>query len=135
MSLAPGTVQVAWAPDGTRIVYQTVTHGDPMFVADANGANPRQIFVGPSGRHNHYQTWSLDGQWIYFVSYQGNANEMDLWRIAASGGMPERLPRTAARWLVPRLLTAARSCTWPGTMMVQDRGCGPSMWDGSERVG
>jgi Tol biopolymer transport system component len=39
----------------------------------------------------HYQTWSLDGNWIYFSGGNMGNQKMDLWRIAASGGQPERL--------------------------------------------
>ena len=42
-------------------------HGDPIFVADRNGANPRRIAIDQTGVHQHYPVWSLDGKWIYFV--------------------------------------------------------------------
>jgi len=84
-------VNVAWSRDGSRLVFHTYDPGDPMFVADGNGANPRQIFsLGPGG-HNHFPTWSQDGRWIYFVSGPWESLDMDLWRIAPGGGKPERL--------------------------------------------
>ena len=90
--LGEGVIEAGWSADGARLVYHTSEDGDPMFVADLTGASPRRIFTGPqAGWHNHFPTWSLDGRWIYFVSYFGTANEMDLWRIAATGGGPERL--------------------------------------------
>jgi Tol biopolymer transport system component/predicted Ser/Thr protein kinase len=90
--LGEGVIEAAWSADGARLVYHTAEDGDPMFVADRSGVSPRRIFIGPSaGWHNHFPTWSLDGRWIYFVSYFGTAKEMDLWRIAATGGVPERL--------------------------------------------
>src|SRR4029453_16997420 len=89
--LADNVVNVAWSPDGTRLAYHTNTPGDPMFVADRTGANPRQIFAGRPGVHNHYPTWSQDGQWIYFISGIFATHEMDLWRISSSGGEAERL--------------------------------------------
>ena len=90
--LGEGVIEAGWSADGARLVYHTSEDGDPMFVADRTGASPRRIFTGPqAGWHNHFPTWSLDGRWIYFVSYFGTANEMDLWRIAATGGGPERL--------------------------------------------
>jgi serine/threonine protein kinase/Tol biopolymer transport system component len=91
--LGDGAVHVAWSPDGTRLVYHTRQAGDPMFIADPTGANARQIYVhpvGPSG-HNHYPAWSPDGRWIYFVSGILATHDMDLWRIAPSGGVAERL--------------------------------------------
>jgi serine/threonine protein kinase/Tol biopolymer transport system component len=81
----------AWSPDGSRIVYHTDDMGDPLFIADRSGSNATQIYSLGAGGHNHFPTWSPDGQWIYFVSGIWDAREMDIWRIRPSGGMPERL--------------------------------------------
>jgi Tol biopolymer transport system component len=90
--LGEGVINAAWSADGARLVYHTLEDGDPIFVADRIGASPRRIFAGPSaGWHNHFLTWSLDGRWIYFVRYFATPDEMDLWRLAATGGAPERL--------------------------------------------
>ncbi len=87
--LGDNVVSVAWSPDGGRIVYHTSDAGDPTFVADGNGANPRRILVSEPGEHNHFPIWSTDGNWIYFV--HGVLGTMALYRISASGGAPERL--------------------------------------------
>ncbi len=90
--LGDRVVEVAWSSDGARIVYHTDAPGDPMFVADRTGVGARQIFVDPIvGGHNHHQAWSLDGRWIYFARGVQDISQMDVWRIAASGGQPERL--------------------------------------------
>jgi len=89
--LSEEAVNLAWSPDGERIVYHTFGNGDPMFVADRNGANARRIFGDRPGVHNHFPTWSPDGRWIYFVHGTPATKEMDLWRIAPAGGNPERL--------------------------------------------
>ena len=89
--LGEETVNLAWSPDGERIVYHTFAKGDPMFVADRSGANARQIFVSRPGIHNHYPAWSPDGRWIYFSHGTPATKEMDLWRIDPAGGNPERL--------------------------------------------
>ena len=89
--LSDRTVNVTWSPDGQRLAYHTSDPGDPMFVADKTGAGARQIFAGIAGEHNHYPTWSPDGQWIYFVRGNPAIHDTDLWRIAVSGGEPERL--------------------------------------------
>jgi Tol biopolymer transport system component/predicted Ser/Thr protein kinase len=82
---------LAWSPDGARIVYHTFGNGDPIFVADRTGANARRISGDPPGVHNHFPTWSPDGRWIYFVHGTPATKEMDLWRIDPGGGHPERL--------------------------------------------
>jgi serine/threonine protein kinase len=83
--------EVAWSPDRTRLVYHTWQAGDPTFVADPDGGNPRLILQDNPGLHNHYQVWSKDGRWIYFVRGRPATREMDLWRISAEGGKAEQL--------------------------------------------
>ena len=84
----PKGVSVAWSRG--RILYHTSVPGDPVFVADASGQNPRQIYIGKPGIHNHYPVWSPDGRFVYFVS-GFPPFDMDLFRIGVAGGMPERL--------------------------------------------
>src|SRR5271170_8097189 len=89
--LGEDSANLAWSPDGERIVYHTFRNGDPMFVADRTGANARKIFGDQPGIHNHFPTWSPDGRWIYFVHGTPATKEMDLWRIDPDGRNPERL--------------------------------------------
>ena len=97
----------AWSSDGRRLVYFTATSGgDPLYVADATGADARQISVevshakGSGGAanpiHNHNPVWSTDGQWIYFIrglvhNWNHATDEMDIWRLRPSGGVPEQM--------------------------------------------
>jgi len=83
--------EVAWSPDGTRLVYHTWEAGDPTFVADQNGTNQRLILQNEPDLHNHYPVWSKDGRWIYFVHGRPATYEMDLWRIRPDGGGLEQL--------------------------------------------
>ena len=90
--LGDRAVEVAWSSDARRMVYHTDAAGDPMFVADQSGADAKQIFVDPIvAGHNHHQAWSRDGRWIYFARGIQTTRQLDLWRIAAGGGEPERL--------------------------------------------
>lgn len=89
--LGEKAANLAWSPDGQRIVYHTFGNGDPMFVADRTGDNARQIFGDRPEIHNHYPTWSPDGHWIYFASGTPATRAMDLWRIEPDGSHAERL--------------------------------------------
>jgi serine/threonine protein kinase/Tol biopolymer transport system component len=91
--LPNNSVAVSWSRDGSRIVYHKgVPNGDPIFVADRTGANAKQVFIDPNpGGHCHFPVWSPDGKWIYFVRGTLATSEMDIWRVAPTGGPPERL--------------------------------------------
>lgn len=95
--------EVDWSADGTRMVYHPASPGDPLFVADAGQTTGRQIYIAPSGVHCHFPVWSPDGRFIYFV--QGRPpDDMDLWRISAEGGEPERITFHASRVSYPVFL-------------------------------
>ena len=40
-----GGLNPIWSPDGKNVAYHTNDPGDPIFIADRNGSNPRRIFV------------------------------------------------------------------------------------------
>ena len=102
--LEESAAEVAWSPDGTRLVYHTSQTGDPTFVADHNGANQRLILQSEPGSHNHYQVWSKDGRWIYFVRGRPATREMDLWRVSPDGGAPEQITHLNTDIAFPTLI-------------------------------
>ena len=98
-------VMAAWAPDRSKIAYHETTPGDPIFVTDSVGKNPRRIFIADPGVHNHYLAWSPDGRFIYF-SHGLPPDEMDIWRIPSTGGPAERITSHHSRVSYPVLLDA-----------------------------
>ncbi len=104
----------AWSPDGSMIVFHTPAPGDPIFLADRNGNNPKQIFIEKPGIHCHYLIWSPDGRFIYFVRGTPTTEELDIWRIpvnvqTATAGPAERITHhnslvTHLAWLDSRTL-------------------------------
>ena len=118
------TAEVAWSPDGTRLVYHTWEAGDPTFVADHNGTNERQILKSEPGLHNHFQVWSKDGRWIYFVRGRPATREMDLWRISPDGGEPEQLTHVNADIAYPAPIDE-RTVLF---VAHDENGAGPWLW-------
>ena len=74
------------SPDGTRIAFvQTVAGKAAIFVAAADGSNPKQI---SHGVWDFEPWWSPDGKWI---AYFGESPDFDLWLVSAEGGEPRVL--------------------------------------------
>jgi DNA-binding winged helix-turn-helix (wHTH) protein/Tol biopolymer transport system component len=101
----PGIAELDWSADGGRIVYHTSERGDPLFVTAAEDDTPRRIYAAPGTIHNHFPLWSRDGAFVYFVRGEP-PDEMDLWRMSASGGEPERLTFHDSRVSFPIWLDA-----------------------------
>jgi len=114
----------AWSPDGKLVVYHTDEDGDPMFLADSSGENPRPLVSAQPQVHNHFPTWSQDGRWIYFVRGDQRANQMDLWRIKATGGELERLTQFNSQVSYPAPINAQTVLF----VMPDKDGSGPWLW-------
>jgi Tol biopolymer transport system component len=114
---------VAWSPDGAHIVYLVNTPGDPLFVANADGSNARQVFVSAEGLHNHFATFSADGRWIYFAHGQVVNFQFDLWRIPVAGGQAEQLTHHNEFVGYPTPIDA-RTILY----VAEDQGAGPWLW-------
>jgi Tol biopolymer transport system component len=93
-----------WSTDGSQLAYHTPGPGDPLFVSNGNRlSTDRPIFTAPDGLHSHFPLWSPDGKFIYFV--QGALpDKLDIWRIPAVGGTPERITSQNALVSHPILL-------------------------------
>jgi serine/threonine protein kinase/Tol biopolymer transport system component len=117
---APKLAEADWSPDGRRLAYHTGDPGDPMFVRDLEQGTARQILVSNPGAHNHFPVWSPDGAFIYFVRGLP-PDQMDVWRIRADGGTPERLTLHDSRVVFPTFVDS-RTLLYLATA---DDGSGP----------
>ncbi|HET9401703.1 MAG TPA: amidohydrolase family protein [Candidatus Acidoferrales bacterium] len=89
---------VSQSPDGKRILFSALTHLYSMDLPDgpcrdACSGSPRRITRGNS--REFQPTWSPDGRWIAYVSWENGQGQ--IWKIAADGsGEPQQLTRMAA---------------------------------------
>jgi len=86
-----GVAEFDWSHDGLHLAYHTPGAGDPLFVSDGSrGIEDHPIFAAPPGLHSHFPLWAPDSSFVYFV--QGALpDKLDIWRVPASGGTPERI--------------------------------------------
>jgi Tol biopolymer transport system component len=120
--LGQGANTPAWSTDGEHVAYvYKPDRDDPMYVVDRTGADRRTIIPpGPFKINN--PVWSGDDKWIYFVRGPEPQDEidMDVWRVDAAGGSPQRLTRqpAAVNFLtmldLQTLLYVARAEDWSG---------------------
>jgi Tol biopolymer transport system component len=75
------------SPTGVRAAFEA--RGEIFSVPTEKG-DYRNLTQSP-GAHDRSPAWSPDGRSIYFARGLQDTRQMDLWRIAASGGQPERL--------------------------------------------
>lgn len=104
--LGEDVVNLDWSPDGSRIAYHLRTAGDPLYVADSDGTNAALILPSKEGTHQHYPTWSPDGEWIYLVRGRVNTQDTNLWRLRPDGSGLEQLTRNMRNVTYPTPIDA-----------------------------
>ncbi len=99
-----GVAEYDWSHDGSRLAYHTPGPGDPLFVSDGSlRPGNRPIFTASAGLHSHFQLWSPDAAFVYFVMGQ-LPDKLDIWRIRPTGGPLERITTQDDRITYPVLL-------------------------------
>ena len=92
-----------WSADGAQLVFHHANAGDPIVVAQPDGRGETTIYTGRTGEHNHYVNWSPDKRYVYFVR-NWRSTEADIWRVPATGGVPEQLTHHNSHVAYPVLL-------------------------------
>jgi len=99
-----GVAEYDWSRDSSLLAYHTPGPGDPLFVSDGSQQTKgRLIFTAPAGLHSHFPSWAPDMAFIYFV-LGSLPDKLDIWRIAPTGGTPERITSHFGRVSYPVLL-------------------------------
>lgn len=82
-----------YSPDGTKVAYFSDETGEQqLYVANADGSNPRQLTKDGKRRLVNYQ-WSPDGKWIGL-----NDSNMKLRLIGVEDGSDKEINHTYATW-------------------------------------
>jgi Tol biopolymer transport system component len=95
-----GEEEPRFSGDGQKIVFGSGRSGgvNDIWVADADGANPRQITHGPGVQGS--PNWSPDGHRIAFDS-RGQDGHYHIWIIEVDGGVPRQLTTEPEDQVVP----------------------------------
>jgi len=103
------------SPDGRRLAFQAVGR---VWVMDLPGGTPRRLTSDAFTPFEYAPSWSADGEWIAFTSWEDSVSG-HLWKVRANGGTPERLTRVAGEYINP-------SWSRDGREIVLARGAGES---------
>jgi Tol biopolymer transport system component len=81
-----------WSPDGTHIAFWGDESPDSLFIADANGSNPRRVTSRMWISTDKPPTWSPDGRFIAFSAESGPDKEDErLFVVEVASGVVTRV--------------------------------------------
>jgi Tol biopolymer transport system component len=83
--------------DGKTIAFQAIGR---IYVQDGATGKPRRVTPAAFSPLEYAPAWSPDGRWIAFVTWDDTARG-NLWKVAASGGTPQRLTKEPGDFVDP----------------------------------
>ena len=83
--------------DGKTIAFVAIGR---IYVQDGATGKPRRLTAASFTPLEYAPTWSPDGKWIAFVTFDDTARG-HLWKVSATGGTPQRLTKDAADFVDP----------------------------------
>ncbi|HKW57011.1 MAG TPA: amidohydrolase family protein [Candidatus Acidoferrum sp.] len=82
------------SPDGSKMAFSAMTH---LYVMEIPNGKPTRL---TSGNAREFQpAWSPDGRSIAYVTWSSEGGQ--LWKVAASGGTPQQLSKSAGVYSNP----------------------------------
>lgn len=85
------------SPDGKRVVFQSLGRA---WVADLPNGAPRRLTTDTRTQQEFAPSWSPDGNWIAYTTWDDTAGG-HLWKLPARGGAPVRLTTVAGEYVHP----------------------------------
>jgi Tol biopolymer transport system component len=103
----------AASPDGGTLAFQAIGR---VYTQSLPQGTPSRVTPESFEPFEHAPTWSPDGRWIAFTSWD-DVDGGHLWRVPAGGGTPQQITTEAAEYLNP---------VWSpdGSYLVVSRGTG-----------
>jgi dipeptidyl aminopeptidase/acylaminoacyl peptidase len=83
--------------DGKTIAFVAVGR---IYVQDGATGKPRRLTPTAFTPLEYAPTWSPDGKWLAFVTFDDTARG-HLWKVPVTGGMPQRLTKEASDFVDP----------------------------------
>jgi Tol biopolymer transport system component/DNA-binding winged helix-turn-helix (wHTH) protein len=78
----------SWSPDDKSLVY---SNGSDIFLAKADGSEPRKLPMTKALTHVNFISWSPDGEHLRFHASEAPTSPPVLWEFSIAGGDPRRL--------------------------------------------
>jgi imidazolonepropionase-like amidohydrolase/Tol biopolymer transport system component len=90
----PFDSQPVYSPDGAELAFVSDRDGNEnLWVAKADGSEPRQISQEENDCEFISPEWAADGKSIYISHYMPDVNAFEIWRYSADGANHELLER------------------------------------------
>jgi Tol biopolymer transport system component/DNA-binding winged helix-turn-helix (wHTH) protein len=88
----------SWSPDGKMLAYSS---GTDIFLAKADGTEPRKLTSMKTPTDIDFLEWSPDGANLTFQASGDNGEPVRIWEVSTKGGSPQLLNagwRSASDW-------------------------------------
>jgi eukaryotic-like serine/threonine-protein kinase len=82
---SPGSWEVAWSPDGSRIAYAAGNLRDTLYERASSGAGDEKELLKEATRGHIPTSWSRDGRFLLYYTSKVSRTSQDLWVLPLQG--------------------------------------------------